>query len=159
MTKSPELVEFEPAAERVCKPRPNDVRKDPTRCVIHNHIKEELPWARHVSVGVRTIRLYDYRCEHNPDGLVGKCKECPGVRLVWATPLSAAKAIKEFDAGGDPEFPRIVLRLADAVIETTNANGGSRKSGLEANRRYYAKKRPTRTARERARIKRTRRAS
>ena len=53
---------------RACLPQVKDERGEPARCVIANHVRKQHPWAKHVSVGVRTIRVYDYRCPHNPEG-------------------------------------------------------------------------------------------
>lgn len=101
---------------RVCVPSASDVRRDPARCVIKNYIQRLLPWARHITVGARTIRLYDYRCEHNPEGKVGGCAECSGRCLEWATPRTAAKAIRDFDRGKVPTFPAFRLREDEAEI-------------------------------------------
>lgn len=105
---------------RVCTPNPDDVRKDPMRCVITHHIQRILPWARHVSVGTRTIRVWDYRCKHNPDGKLGACARCPGRCLVWATPLTAVRAIKDFDRGLNPTFTAFKLREDEADVVAQN---------------------------------------
>lgn len=101
---------------RLCKPREGDLRGFPTRCVIHNYLREAYPWARQISVGTSTIRIHDYRCAHNPEGKVGKCDQCTGRRLEWATPLPAAEAIRAFDRGEDPIFPAFELRESEAVV-------------------------------------------
>lgn len=110
------IVEDDPAQRTLCRPLPGDVRKDPRKCVIHNVIKGTYPWAKRITVGVRTIRMFDYRCIHNPAGKEGKCALCPGKCLEWATPLVAAKAIEAFDRGEDPVFPSFELRENEAIV-------------------------------------------
>jgi len=114
---------------RLCQPIEGDVRGDPARCVIERVVRESLPWAQHITVGRKTIRLYDYRCPHNPDGRVGKCDVCVGRRLEWATPLPAAEAIRFFDKGGNPIFPRFILREDEArVVPATQDKVKKRKA-------------------------------
>lgn len=113
--KTTKLVKIVEEDLRACRPKEGDVRKNPRRCVIHNHLVEEYPWARRVSVGTKTIRVYDYRCPHNKTGAPGGCDKCVGKRIEWATPLAHARAIKEFDAGNDPEFPPLNLNMNDAI--------------------------------------------
>lgn len=116
---------------RVCRPGPEDVRGDPARCVIARHIERQHPWAKHVSVGVQTIRVWDYRCEHNPEGKCYRCALCPGRKLVWSTPQTAARAIRAFDKGGAPEFPAFKLREDEAeVVAATQDRVRKRRSGV-----------------------------
>jgi hypothetical protein len=99
-----------------CTPTPADERGEPGRCVIANLVKNQIPWARHVTVGTATIRFYDYRCEHNPEGRTGGCDGCPGRCLELATPLAAADAIRAFDRGEDPVFPKFTFRPEEARV-------------------------------------------
>ena len=84
------LVEDEDDDLRLCRPQPGDVRKDPMKCVVAHYLHNTYPWAKHISVGTQTIRMFDYRCKHNPEGKLGGCDQCVGRRLDWATPLVAA---------------------------------------------------------------------
>jgi len=97
-----------------CHATSDDIPWDPRDCVIAHYIERMWPWAHYVSVGRRTIQVYDYRCPHNPAGKVGACAECPGRCLRWATPLRVLQAIEEFDATGDAEFPAFTLREDEA---------------------------------------------
>lgn len=101
---------------RLCKPRPGDVRKDPGKCVISNLVREIYPWAKSVTAGKQTVKMYDYRCPHNPEGKISTCHTCGRKCLTWATPLVWAKAIKAFDEGEDPVFGRVELRMNEAVV-------------------------------------------
>lgn len=140
-----------------------DIPGDPYHCAVRNLIRKEIPWARHISAGLRTIKVYDYRCPHNEDGKVGGCDDCPGRCLEWATPLSLVKAMKELDRTGTlPLFSSIQLREEEARVVLA-AQEKQRKR--EAQRRYVAAveagsvKPRKRTEREKARAKRQRRKS
>lgn len=104
------------ADSAVCRPAPDDVRGDPHRCVIAHYLAGRYPWMKSITAGLKTIRVYDYRCAHNPEGKQGRCSKCPGRCLVWATPLPVADAIRRFDRGEDPEFPPFALREDEARV-------------------------------------------
>lgn len=109
-----------------------DVPRDPGNCVVANYLRETVPWMRNITVGRVTISAYDYRCPHNPLGLKGRCPDCPGRALTWATPLPVAKAIMEFDRTGDAQFPKFRLREDEAIVHRTQDKQRKR----EASRTY-----------------------
>jgi hypothetical protein len=90
-------------------PRGDDQREDPAHCVIANAIRETIPWAKSVKVGKQKITVYDYRCEHNPEGKLGGCDECVGRGYAYDTPEEVADCLTEFDESGDCVFPAIDL--------------------------------------------------
>lgn len=116
----------------------DDVPKDPARCAIKNYIARQIPWARHITVGMETIRLYDYRCVHNPEGLVGKCARCPARCLVWATPLRVRQAIKEFDAIHHAVFPAFTLRFEEAQLVPATQDRVRKRQSMDAYRQAIA---------------------
>lgn len=131
-----------------------DVPGDPMNCVIAREIKRQFPWARHVTVGRKTIRLYDYRCPHNPEGLVGVCSECPGRKLVWATPLRAAQAINDFDRTGEAEFPVFHLREEEAqIIPATQDKARKRQAMAEYRVAVMTGERKPKTKSAKARVR------
>lgn len=101
---------------RECVSTPDDVPGEPAKCVIAHHVRKIMPWARHITVGERTIRVYDYRCEHNPDGKMADCDKCAGRCLVWSTPQTAKRAIKKYDREGFATFPAFKLREDEAEV-------------------------------------------
>jgi hypothetical protein len=138
---------------------PGDKRYDPAHCVMANAIRKAHPWAKNPTVGRETIRVYDYRCEHNPKGIRGKCGECPGRCLVWATPLRVRQAIQEFDRTGAATFPAFVLREDEAQITARQDRGRKQRVQTAYNRAVAAGDRTPRkrTARDKERAKKARR--
>jgi len=157
MTTTPTTATYETYA---CMAADNDNRRDPGRCVVANHIRDLYPWAKHVTVGKKTIKVYDYRCEHNPTGQIGKCDLCPGRALRFATALPLAKAITEYDRGGDPVFPRVQLREDEAeILPATQDKVRKREAMREYHRRVQSGEHVPnkRSAKAKARIKSNRR--
>ena len=94
----------------------NGTPGNPHDCPYARDIRHRYPWAKHVKVGTKTISFYDYRCPHNPDGKLGGCSECPGKKIMLATPLAAAEAIRTYDRTGTAEFPPLTVRMEEARI-------------------------------------------
>jgi hypothetical protein len=137
-----------------------DIPKDPARCAIRNYIARQIPWARHITVGMETIRLYDYRCVHNPEGAVGKCTDCVARCLVWATPLRVRQAIKKFDASGHADFPPFTLRFEEAQAVPATQDRKQKRRAMNAYRAAIAAgehKPNKRTAKAKARAMSSRR--
>jgi len=90
-------------------PTYGDEQNDPAHCVVANAIRDLYPWAKSVKVGKGEITLYDYRCEHNPEGKVGGCDECVGHGYSYHTPEEVRDCLDAFDDGKDCVFPSINL--------------------------------------------------
>ena len=97
-------------------PEGDDMRDDPAHCVIANAIRAIYPWAKSVKVGKQQITLYDYRCEHNPEGRVGGCDECTGHGYAYDTPQSVTDCLTAFDDDGDCVFPAIDVGVAEVKL-------------------------------------------
>jgi hypothetical protein len=147
---------------RRVKSAPGDIPGDPWECVMAHAVRRQFPWAKRVTVGRKTIKVYDYRCPHNPTGNVGECAECPGRGLVWATPLTVAEAIAEFDRNQCVEFPAFELREGEArVVVSAQDKVTKRRRMAEYTAAIKAGeiKPAKRTAKARARAKTVRRRS
>jgi hypothetical protein len=97
-------------------PRWDDTPDDPAHCVVANAIRDLYPWAKRVTVGKKEITVYDYRCEHNPDGVEGRCDECVGHGLVYRTPAEVTECLDKFDKFGDCVFPAIDLEVVHTKV-------------------------------------------
>lgn len=74
-------------------------------------------WMKHIRVGLLSITVWDYRCEHNPEGKLGGCARCTGRKLKWATPAVLHSPIKHFDSTGETTvFPAFELRTDEAEV-------------------------------------------
>lgn len=140
----------------------SDIPHDPRDCAVAHEIERQLPWAHYVSVGLQTINLWDYRCEHNPQGKIAGCDRCVGRELTWATPLRVAQAIKEFDRNGFATFPAFALREDEARVVPSRQDKMQKRQKMNqynADVRAGIVKPQRKTAKAKARTKAVRRRS
>lgn len=103
------------------------IKQDSRLCMIANSIQGRLPWARHISVDVQSIRF------NHP-----KSRK----RYIYLTPPQAQKALVLFDQGVKVKPFEFHLRGSDMVVKDMRAKYKKAKRVSRTYKRNPAKKTP-----------------
>ena len=105
----------------------NSLREDSRLCMIANSIQGRLPWARHISVDVQSIRFNDRKTRK---------------RYIYLTPPEAQKALVLFDQGIKVKPFSFHLRESELRIQLMRAKFKKAKKHSRLYKRNPAKKTP-----------------
>src|SRR5262245_19379540 len=105
----------------------SSVKKDSRLCMIANSIQGRIPWARHISVDVQTIRFNNTKTRK---------------RFVYLTPHEAQKALILFDHGVRVDPFSFHLRGSDLRVQDMRAKHKKAKRSSRTYKRNPTKRTP-----------------